>query len=77
MAFELKHSNLLQYNTKGWKNQTPKPKFELHNDKYIQRTQKFVRFRWFFELCEFKLKEFSCKDLLVNSEGIKEFVLFR
>ena len=24
---------------------TPKPKFELHDEKYVQGTQKFVRFR--------------------------------
>ena len=30
-----------------------------------------------FELCEFELKEFSCKCLLVNSERIKKFVRFR
>ena len=39
--------------------------------------QKFVWFKWFCELCEFELKEFSCKPLLVNSEGTKEFVRFR
>ena len=55
---------------------TRKPKFELH-EKYSQGTQKFVRFRWFFELCEFELKEFSCKSLLVNSKGTKECVQFR
>ena len=38
---------------------------------------KFVRFRWLFELCEFELKEFSCKSLLVNSQGTEEFVRFR
>ena len=38
---------------------------------------KLVRFKWFFELCEFELKEVSCKCLLVNSVGTKEFVRFR
>ena len=52
-------------------------KIRLHDEKYVQGTQKFVRFRWFFELCEFELKEFSCKGLIVNSEGTKEFVWFR
>ena len=33
--------------------------------------------RWFYELCEFELKEFSCKGLLVNSEGTEEVVQFR
>ena len=56
---------------------TPKPKFELHDEKYVQGTQKFVRFRWFFELCKFELKEFSCKGLLVNCEGIEKLVQFR
>ena len=29
-------------------------------------------------LCEFELlKEFSCKGLLVNSEGTEEFIQFR
>ena len=51
-----------------------KLKFELHDEKYVQGTQKFVWFRWFFELCELELKEFSCKSLLVNSEGTDEFV---
>ena len=59
------------------KNYTPKPKFELHDEKYVQGTQKFVRFRWFFELCEFELKEFSCKGLLSNSERTEDFVRFR
>ena len=40
-------------------------------------TQKFVWFRWYFELCEFELKEFSCKGLLVNSEGTKDVFRFR
>ena len=39
-------------------------------------TQTFVRYRLFFELCEFQLKEFSCKGLLVNSERTEEFVRF-
>ena len=34
MAFELEHSNLLQQNVKGLKNQTPKSKFKLHDEKY-------------------------------------------
>ena len=55
----------------------PKPKFELHDEKYFQGTQKFVRFILFFELCEFELKEFSCKSLLVSFEGTEEFVRFR
>ena len=62
---------------KDEKNCTLKPQFELHDEKYVQGTQKFVQFRWFFELWEFELKEFSCKDFLVNSEGTKEFVRFR
>ena len=41
---------------------------ELHDEKYVEGTQK---------LCEFKLKEFSCKGLLVNFEGTEEFVRFR
>ena len=40
-------------------------------------TKQFVWFRWFFELCEFKLKTFSCKGLLANSEGTEELVGFR
>ena len=31
----------------------------------------------FFEFCEFELKHFSCKGLLVNFEGTEEFVRFR
>ena len=54
-----------------------KTKFELNDKKYVQGTQKFVRFRWFFELWEFELKEFFSKGLLVNSEGAEEFVRFR
>ena len=54
-----------------------KPKFELHDEKYVQGAQKCVRFRWFYELCQFELKEFSCKGLLVDSEGTKELVRFR
>ena len=45
--------------------------------KKVQGTQKFVRFRWFFELCEFELKEFSCKGLLVNFKGTEESVRIR
>ena len=30
----------------------------------------------FFELCEFELKEFFCKGLLVNSVGSEEFIRF-
>ena len=30
---------------RGIKKLTPKPKFELHDKKYVQGTQKFVRFR--------------------------------
>ena len=44
---------------------------------YVRGIQKFVRFRWLFELCEFELKEFSCKGLLVNSDKTKKFVRFR
>ena len=44
---------------------------ELRDEKYDQGTEKFVQFRWFFELCKFELNEFSCKVLLVNSEGTK------
>ena len=38
--------------------------------------KKFVWFRWFFELCEFELKEFFCKGLLVNSDRSEEFIRF-
>ena len=76
IAFELKHSSLLQQNIEGRKNLTPKPKFELHDKKYVQGTRKCVWFKWFFELCEFELKEFSCKALLVNSGGTDEFARF-
>ena len=62
---------------KDEKNKVRNQKFEIHDKKYVLRTQKFVRFRRFFDFCEFKLKEFSCKGLLVNSEGTEEFVRFR
>ena len=45
--------------------------------KNTSRRPKFVRFRRFFKLCEFELKEFSCESLLVNSEGTEEFVRIR
>ena len=60
MAFELKHSNLLQQNVKGLKNQTPKPKFKLHDEKYVQGIQKFARFKLSFKLQEFELHKFNC-----------------
>ena len=53
MAFELKRSNVLQQNIEGSKNETPKPNFQLNDEKYVQGNQTFVRFRWFFQLCEF------------------------
>ena len=77
MAFELKHLNLLELNIEGSKKYTPKPKFELHDEKYVQGSQKFVRFRWFFELCELELKEFFCKGLLVNSDRTEDLFRFR
>ena len=46
-------------------------KFELHDEKYFQGIQKFVRFRWFFELCEFQLKEFSWKAIPEILKGPK------
>ena len=77
MTFELKHSRLLQQNIKD-----EKSRLRNQNSNYMMKNtsrgpKKFVRFRWFFELCEFELKEFSCKGLLVNSEGTEEFVRFR
>ena len=47
--------------SKDEKNETAKPKFQLDDKKYVQGNQTFVRFRWFFELCEFELKEFSVR----------------
>ena len=59
------------------KNKVRNQKFKLHGEKYVQKTQKFVPFRRFFDFCEFELKELSCKGLLVNFEGTEEFVWFR
>ena len=39
--------------------------------------RELVRFRWFFELWEFELKEFSCKSLLGISKVTEEFVRFK
>ena len=54
-----------------------KTKMRLIVEKYVQGIQKLVRCILFFELCEFELKEFPCKGLLVKYEGAKEFVRFR
>ena len=48
-----------------------KTKMRLTVEKYVQGIQKLVRCILFFELCEFELKEFSCKGLLVNMKGPK------
>ena len=59
-----------------------KTRLRNQNLNYIMKNtsrgpKKLVRFRRLFELWEFELKEFSCKDLLLNSEGTKEFVRIR
>ena len=75
-----KHSNIIA-NLLSRISKDGKTRLRNQNSNYmmkkVQVTRKFVRFRWFFELCEFELKEFSCKGLLVNSEGTKEFVRLR
>ena len=50
----------IQIETFEFTSETPKPKFELHDEKYVQGTQKFVRFRSSFKLQEFKLHDLNC-----------------